>query len=67
MESRLPFIVDFGRSVPETSGCPGVSRYSVWCYDKYKMAHQVVDGGDDLSDLRERYGVSLPLVVLPLQ
>jgi hypothetical protein len=66
MMSCQPFIVDFGRSVPGGAGYPAVSRYSVWRYDKEKMTHQVVDGGDDLSVLHEQYGNSMAVISLPL-
>lgn len=53
------FITDFGRSLSGRDADGSileVKRYAVWSYCAQKAAHQIVDCGNNLSELRDRYG-----------
>lgn len=65
-ESRETYITDFGEPIKAKSEGGraeiNVGRYGVWKYDPVKGKHQVVDSGDDLEELKKKYGSSLKVV-----
>lgn len=57
--SREPFITDLGPEIGSTVLPDGgvLGRYGVWAWDESKGKYQVVDTGEDLTELQRKHGV----------